>query len=68
MSASLAALLALVRWRAAPSSGRAVVTGALLALALLLAPGHGFSASSVNYGQIPKDAATLLTDAGYTVT
>ena len=31
--------------------------------ALLLAPGHGFSASSVNYGIIPKDAAAYLTGA-----
>jgi len=31
--------------------------------ALLLAPGHGFSASSVNYGSVPKDAETLLADA-----
>jgi carboxymethylenebutenolidase len=28
--------------------------------ALLLAPGHGFSASSVNYGMVPKDAEDLL--------
>jgi len=28
--------------------------------ALLLAPGHGFSASSVNYGGVPKDADELL--------
>jgi carboxymethylenebutenolidase len=28
--------------------------------ALLLAPGHGFSASSVNYGGCPKDAESLL--------
>lgn len=28
--------------------------------ALLLAPGHGFAASSVNYGQVPKDAEALL--------
>ena len=31
--------------------------------ALLLAPGHGFSASSVNYGQVPKDAETFLRGA-----
>ncbi|MGO9274805.1 MAG: dienelactone hydrolase family protein [Terriglobia bacterium] len=31
--------------------------------ALLLAPGHGFSASSVNYGALPKDAATFLAGA-----
>jgi carboxymethylenebutenolidase len=31
--------------------------------ALLLAPGHGFEASSVNYGQVPKDAAELLAGA-----
>ena len=31
--------------------------------ALLLAPGRGFSASSVNYGQIPKDADSFLTGA-----
>lgn len=31
--------------------------------ALLLAPGHGFAASSVNYGQVPKDAAALLRDS-----
>lgn len=31
--------------------------------ALLLAPGHGFSASSVNYGQVPKDAETFLSGA-----
>ncbi len=28
--------------------------------ALLLAPDHGFAASSVNYGQVPKDAARFL--------
>ena len=28
--------------------------------ALLLAPGHGFSASSVNYGAVPRDVDTLL--------
>ena len=31
--------------------------------ALLLAPGHGFAASSVNYGGCPKDAETLLAGA-----
>jgi len=32
-------------------------------LALLLAPGHGFSACSVNYGQVPKDAESVLNGA-----
>jgi carboxymethylenebutenolidase len=31
--------------------------------ALLLAPGRGFSASSVNYGQVPKDAESFLVGA-----
>jgi hypothetical protein len=31
--------------------------------ALLLAPGHGFSASSVNYGMVPQDADRLLAGA-----
>ena len=31
--------------------------------ALLLAPGHGFSASSVNYGRVPEDADKLLVGA-----
>jgi carboxymethylenebutenolidase len=31
--------------------------------ALLLAPGHGFQASSVNYGSAPKDAESLLANA-----
>jgi carboxymethylenebutenolidase len=31
--------------------------------ALLLAPGHGFAAASVNYGIVPKDAASLLADS-----
>jgi carboxymethylenebutenolidase len=31
--------------------------------ALLLAPGHGFSAASVNYGSVPRDADTFLAGA-----
>jgi dienelactone hydrolase len=31
--------------------------------ALLLAPGHGFQASSVNYDMVPKDAEAFLTGA-----
>jgi len=31
--------------------------------ALLLAPGHGFAVSSVNYGQVPKDAESFLSGA-----
>ena len=31
--------------------------------ALLLAPGHGFSAASVNYGTVPKDADRFLAGA-----
>jgi carboxymethylenebutenolidase len=31
--------------------------------ALLLAPGHGFAVSSVNYGVVPKDADTFLAGA-----
>jgi carboxymethylenebutenolidase len=31
--------------------------------AVLLAPGRGFAASSVNYGAVPKDAETLLAGA-----
>jgi carboxymethylenebutenolidase len=33
------------------------------AFALLLAPGHGFSASSVNYGAVPKDVDSFLAGA-----
>jgi len=33
------------------------------AFALLLAPGHGFSVSSVNYGTVPKDAGRFLAGA-----
>jgi carboxymethylenebutenolidase len=31
--------------------------------ALMLAPGHGYSASSVNYGSVPRDAETFLAGA-----
>jgi carboxymethylenebutenolidase len=31
--------------------------------ALLLAPDHGFAASSVNYGQVPRDVASLVDGA-----
>jgi len=31
--------------------------------ALLRAPGHGFQASSVNYGSVPRDAETFLAGA-----
>jgi hypothetical protein len=31
--------------------------------ALLLAPDHGFQATSVNYGMVPKDAETFLAGA-----
>lgn len=46
-------------------SGRLGIAGFCLGggFALLMAPGHGYGAASVNYGQVPADASAWLSDS-----